>query len=212
MMAAMLAEPTKKPRTRKADPDAAEARGQLTPADWIQAATQLLVHKSIDAVRVDVLAKDLNVTRGSFYWHFTDRDDLLKRVLLSWQEAQTEQIIARYRKQGVEAEALIVELVELPFHGRAAMKGSSVELAIRAWARRDDTARMVVDEVDAKRLTYLEECFASLGFDAQSARARAFTLYCYMQSESLFRNQGSTSDKAERRRFIARMLLAPDPT
>ncbi|HSV51972.1 MAG TPA: helix-turn-helix domain-containing protein [Burkholderiaceae bacterium] len=186
-----------------------ESRAQLTPTDWIKAATELLIVKSIDAVRVDVLAKILNVTRGSFYWHFTDRDDLLRRLLITWQEAQTEQIIARYKKQGVAPDELIRELVELPFHGRAAMKGASVELAIRAWARRDDAARMIVDEVDAKRLAYLAECFASLRFDAQQVRARAFVLYCYMQSESLFRNQGTASDKSERRRFIAQVLLAP---
>lgn len=183
-------------------------RAQLTPDDWIQAARDLLVDRSIDAVRVDVLAKILEVTRGSFYWHFTDRDDLLNRVLLSWQEEQTEQIIARYAKRGVESEALIQELVELPFHGRAAMKGSSVELAIRAWARRDEMARRVVDAVDAKRLAYLEECFSALGFTTPEAKARAFLLYCYMQSESLFRNQGSTGDKAQRRQFVAQTLLS----
>lgn len=217
----MLTTTPGKPRPRKASAalqrkseagaKPASERSQLGPADWIVAATELLIDKSIDAVRVDVLAKLLQVTRGSFYWHFVDRDDLLKRILVSWQEAQTEQIIARYRKQGVEAQDLIVELVELPFHGRAAMKGASVELAVRAWARRDEMARMIVDEVDAKRLAYIEECFLSCGFDARSARSRAFTLYCYMQSESLFRNQGSAADKAERRRFVAQMLLAPEP-
>lgn len=183
-------------------------RVQLTPEDWVQAARELLISRSIDAVRVDVLAKALGVSRGSFYWHFTDRDDLLNRVLLSWQEEQTEQIIARYRKQGVQAQALIHELVELPFHGRAAMKGSSTELAIRAWARRDETARRVVDAVDAKRLAYIEECFANLGFAAPEAKSRAFLLYCYMQSESLFRNQGSAEEKAQRRQFVAEVLLA----
>lgn len=183
-------------------------RNQLTPQDWIRAATELLIDRSIDAVRVDVLAKILEVTRGSFYWHFSDRDDLLKRVLLGWQEEQTEQIISRYRKQGVQAEELIRELVELPFHGRAAMKGASVELAIRAWARRDEMARRVVDAVDAKRLTYLDECFANLGFGAAEAKSRAFLLYCYMQSESLFRNQGSSDDKTQRRQFVAQTLLA----
>jgi AcrR family transcriptional regulator len=184
-------------------------RAQLTPEDWIREAIELLIHRSIDSVRVDVLAKTLEVTRGSFYWHFSDRDDLLKRVLLAWQEAQTEQIIARHRKQGVEAKELIRELVELPFHGRAAMKGSSVELAIRAWARRDEMARNVVDAVDAKRLTYLEECFTNLGFAPRDAKSRAFLLYCYMQSESLFRNQGTAENKTQRRQFVAEILLAP---
>jgi AcrR family transcriptional regulator len=199
------------PRLRRSSAGDAQARAQLTPADWITAATGLLVDKSIDAVRVDVLAKQLEVTRGSFYWHFADRDDLLKRVLVSWQEAQTEQIIARYRKQGVKSQALIQELVELPFHGRAAMKGASVELAIRAWARRDETARMIVDEVDAKRLGYIEECFRSLQYKPKEARARAFALYCYIQSESLLGNQGTADDKKERRRYMVRTLLAPDP-
>ena len=212
MISSMLVDSPKKSRGRTTASGDSDARTQLTPTDWIAAATEVLVHKSIDSVRVDVLAKELHVTRGSFYWHFEDREDLLRRVLMGWQEAQTEQIIARHQREGVKAEALIVELVELPFHGRAAMKGSSVELAIRAWARRDDAARMVVDEVDSKRLAYIEECFTSLGFSSKAARARAFTLYCYMQSESLFRNQGSATDKAERRQFVARMLLAEDPT
>ncbi|HSV60006.1 MAG TPA: TetR/AcrR family transcriptional regulator [Variovorax sp.] len=191
-------------RTRKPKAE----RAQLTPEDWIAAAAQLLIHRSIDAVRVDVIAKILDVTRGSFYWHFKDRDDLLNRVLLGWQDEQTEQIIARYRKQGVHAAALIRDLVELPSHGRAAIKGASVELAIRAWARRDEMARRVVDAVDAKRLVYLEECFSELGFAEPQAKSRAFLLYCYMQSESLFRNQGSIEDKQQRQKFVADTLLA----
>lgn len=205
----MTAASLKTPRTRAPSAKAGEGRTQLTPADWIAAATEVLVEKSIDSVRVDVLAKQLAVTRGSFYWHFSDRDDLLQRVLLSWQEAQTEQIISRYHQQGVKAEALIRELEALPFHGRAATRGASIELAVRAWARRDEMARQAVDEVDGKRLAYIEECFASLGFAPQDARSRAFTLYCYMQSESLFRNQGSEADKQARRRFVEQMLLRP---
>ncbi len=195
------------PAKRSRPPPA--ARSLLGPGDWIAAATDVLVHNGIDAVRVDVLARQLNVSRGSFYWHFGSRADLLLRLLLAWQVDQTEQIIARYRRQALARDELIRELTELPFHGRAAVKGSSVELTIRAWARHDDMARAVVDEVDAKRLSYLQECFLSLGFERQQAGARAFVLYCYMQSESMLRNQGSESEKRERRRFVADMLLAP---
>ncbi len=209
--------PTSTTRTRPADKAASPPRAtaaapkaqrqQLTAQDWIGAAKELLVHRSVDAVRVDVLAKTLAVTRGSFYWHFADREDLLKRVLLSWQEEQTEQIIQRYRRQGAQAEVLVAELAGLPFHGRAALRGSSVELAIRAWARRDEMARQVVDTVDAKRLQYLQECFSSLGFSGPDAKARAFLLYCYMQSESLLHNQGSAAEKAQRQQFVARLLV-----
>ncbi len=187
----------------------AEPRSSLTPEDWIRAATELLIDGSVDAVRIDALARALEVTRGSFYWLFTDRDDLLERLLLGWQEEQTEQVIEGYRRQGVQRDDLIRELVDLPSHGRAAARGASVELAIRAWARRDDKARRVVDRVDAKRLDYIQDCFAHLGFAPADARSRAFLLYAYMQSESLLRNQGSAADKDHRRRFVAQALLAP---
>lgn len=213
MQSKPIAQPPSRARAKIAagtHPSSAKVeRGQLTPQDWINAARELLIHRSIDAVRVDVLAKILVVTRGSFYWHFTDRDELLQRVLLSWQEEQTEQVIARYRKKGVAAQDLIRELTELPFHGRAAIKGGSVELAIRAWARRDEMARDVVDKVDAKRLEYIQECFSHLGFQRSEAKARAFLLYCYMQSESLFSNQGSAGDKECRRELVANLVLAP---
>jgi AcrR family transcriptional regulator len=56
-------------------------RPSMTPEHWIAAATDLLVDKGIDAVRVDPLARQLEVTRGSFYWHFKDRESLLVSVL-----------------------------------------------------------------------------------------------------------------------------------
>nr|MBL8454793.1 TetR/AcrR family transcriptional regulator [Zoogloeaceae bacterium] len=182
---------------------------QLTPADWIDAATQVLVDKSIDAVRVDVLAKGLKVTRGSFYWHFQDRDDLLRQLLKSWRDAATEQIINRFERSGADPEALVRELASLPFRGRSAAASASIELAIRAWARRDEMARQVVDEVDAKRLSYVSQCFVALGFTFQEAGMRAFLLYSYMISESLMHGQGTEAQRQARRQFVEKLLLGP---
>lgn len=182
---------------------------QLTPADWIRAATEVLVDKSIDAVRVDVLAKGLKVTRGSFYWHFQDRDDLLRQLLKSWRDAATEQIINRFERSGADPEALVRELASLPFRGKAAATSASIELAIRAWARRDEMARQVVDEVDAKRLSYVAQCFVALGFSFQDAGMRAFLLYSYMISESLMHGQGTDSQREQRRVFVEQLLLQP---
>lgn len=180
---------------------------QLTPADWIKAATQVLVDKSIDAVRVDVLAKGMKVTRGSFYWHFADRDDLLHQLLKSWRDATTEQIIQRFERSGADPEALLRELSSLPFHGKTAATSASIELAIRAWARRDEMARQVVDEVDAKRLSYISQCFVALGFNFQESAMRAFVLYSYMISESLMHEQGTELQRQQRREFVEHLLL-----
>lgn len=183
------------------------ARNQLTPQDWIDAAAKVLVSKSIDAVRVEVLAKGLGVSKGSFYWHFRDRNDLLTQVLASWRNAATARIISRFERQGANPEQLIRDLLQLPFRGEAARQAALTELAIRGWARRDPLARDVVDEVDAQRLAYIARVFSALGFEDGEARARAFALYSYEISESLLASQGSAAEKEQRRQVMERILL-----
>lgn len=199
-------EPASPPVAKKAARRSGE-RTQLTPKEWIDAATALLVDKSIDAVRVDLLAKILEVTRGSFYWHFTDRDDLLNRLLQSWRDDATEQVISRFERRNTSARELIGDLLSLPFRGRSASRASSIELAIRSWARRDDVARKAVDDVDAQRLSYIAQCFSSLGYEIGEARSRAFLLYSYELAESLVFSHNHLQQRNERRALIERLLL-----
>ncbi len=184
------------------------ARTSLTPEQWIETATELLVDHGIDAVRVDVVSKILKVTRGSFYWHFRDREDLLRSLLETWRKATTEQIIERFESHRGAPEDLFKELISLPFRGRSAARAARIELAIRAWARRDDMARRAVDEVDSRRISYISQCFSAMGFPMVEARQRAFLLYAYEVAESILSNQGTAAQKRERSALAERLLLA----
>ena len=202
--------------TAMAEPDGGAhqraTRTPLTPEDWLRMAEDLLVDKSVDGIRVDVLAKTMRVTRGSFYWHFADRDDLLARLLERWRQRQTEQVIAAHARQGIAAQDVVRDLVRLPSRGTAAQRGGAIELAIRAWARRDERARRVVDEVDAMRLQYMAQIFAQLGLDAATARHRAFVLYGYMQAESLLCVASDAAEQAARRAHVEQLLTPVVPT
>jgi AcrR family transcriptional regulator len=198
----------KRPRPAAAAPRET-ARASLTPEHWIAGAMAMLVDGGIDLVRVDAMAKQLNVTRGSFYWHFKDRGDLLVQVLDAWRNAATDQIIERFDGARDEPAQRIQALLSLPFRGRAAQRAARVELAIRDWARRDPMARQAVDEVDARRISYIARCFSALGFDTAEARSRAFLLYAYELAESLLFNQGSGAQKTQRSRLAERLFLAP---
>jgi len=125
------------PAARRAKPaaPAEPGRATLTPDTWIEAATAVLVDEGIDHVRVDVLAGQLGVTRGSFYWHFRDREDLLRRVLQAWHDQATEQLTRRLESARDDAQAQLADVISLPFRGRAATRAARIELAIRAWAR-----------------------------------------------------------------------------
>ncbi len=185
------------------------SRASLTPEHWIAAATEVLVDQGIDSVRVDVLSRTLKVTRGSFYWHFRDRDELLRAVLQAWRAHSTEQLTKRLESAHDDPRAQIRDLISLPFRGRAAVRAARIELAIRAWARRDAMARAFVDEADASRMGYIAQVFSALGFPLVEARSRAFLLYSYEVAESLLATQGSAAQREERARFVEQLLQLP---
>lgn len=181
-------------------------RAQLTPDNWIDAATEVLVDHGIDHVRVDVLATQLGVTRGSFYWHFRDREDLLRRVLQAWRERATEQLTARLGKASPEPAEQLRDVISLPFRGRAATRAARIELAIRAWARRDAMARQAVDEADASRIGYIAQIFSALGFTLGQARSRAHVIYAYVVGESLIGTPAAATSRDQRGQALEAMV------
>jgi len=192
-------------RPRKAAAPRA-AKAVLTPDDWVRAATQVLVDHGIDHVRVDVLAGELNVTRGSFYWHVRDREDLLRRVLQAWREVSTVQLTQRLEVARSDPRELLADVITLPFRGRAAVRAARIELAIRAWARRDPMAQQALDEADSSRIGYHETLFRALGFAPDEAAHRAFLLYGYEVAESLMPRQGSAAARDARRRSVLQLV------
>ena len=199
---------TSRPSKSAAVPADAD-RPALTPQAWTDAATEVLVDQGIDHVRVDVLAKQLKVTRGSFYWHFRDREELLRSVLRAWREGATEQLTARLEGAHTDPRQQLRDVLSLPLRGRSAVRAARIELAIRAWARRDELARHAVDEADASRNGYIAQVFSSLGFAVTEARSRAFVLYAFVVGESLMANQGSAAQRLERGRLVEQLLQQP---
>ena len=190
---------------------AATGRTSLTRGDWIVAATDMLVDQGIDAVRIDVLAKRMSMTRGSFYWHFKSREDLLRSVLQAWRERSTEGLTRRLESASTDPREQLRDLLSLPFRGRAAARAARIELAIRAWARRDALARQFVDESDASRIAYAAQIFSSLGFSAGEARHRAVMAYGLDVACSQLTAAGGVWKPEELQTFAARLLAESPP-
>jgi len=191
------------------DRPALPPRQTLTPERWVDAATEQLMDHGIDQVRVDVLARKLEVTRGSFYWHFADREDLLRAVLRAWRAHATEQLTKRLESAHDDPREQLRDLLSLPRRGRAATRAARIELAIRDWARRDAMARAAVDEADGQRMGYIAQVFSAMGFGIVQARQRAFLLYAQLVAESLLGEHGSALQREERSRFVERLLQQP---
>jgi AcrR family transcriptional regulator len=169
---------------RKAAPEAAATRaGPLDPAAWIAAAFDVAADNGFDAVRVEPLAKALNVTKGSFYWHFADRRALIGAMLAHWAEGRITAIREQTPPDGDPAVALR-RLAEL-YTRRSNARGLAIELSIRALARSDEAAARAVQAVDAERLRLVAALFARLGWPEREASARAVMIYAFLFGQSL---------------------------
>ena len=154
-------------------------RSTLTKDDWLKAAMELLRSRGIGGVRVLPLAKTLGVSRGSFYWHFEDHDDLLRCMLDWWDREMTDSVIQSTDESGASVPKrlmLLAEDIVRSGHHR-------YETAIRAWAQGDKRAARVRTRVVHKRLDYVTGLFREAGFSPAEARARGDLLAVYIMSE-----------------------------
>jgi AcrR family transcriptional regulator len=125
--------------------------------EWIQAAIEALVHGGEPGVRVEALARDLGVTKGSFYWHFADRAALLDGVLERWEQGARAELEEAGR--GASSEERIATLLR-----RLARPATGIpEAEIHAWARRERGVAERVWEVERARVVFLKSQLAGMG-------------------------------------------------
>jgi AcrR family transcriptional regulator len=169
---------------------------------WIKGALAALSEEGHAGLRVETLAKRLHVTKGSFYWHFRDRRDLVDAVLDEWKDGRISDIRKQTTARPGEEMAALHHTIEVYSAGRN-RKGLPIELAVREWARRDARAAAVVEEVDAERLACASRLFEKLSLTPAEAAARSVLLYAYVFGFSLMRCDRFLTDTASAKDWIA---------
>jgi AcrR family transcriptional regulator len=150
----------------------------LTANDWTVAALDALARGGLAAVAVEPLAKSLGTTKGSFYWHFADRNALIEAALERWEQRDTERVIA-VADQAPDVVTRLRDLLRLVFtavQGDSGLGAGSVELALQANATHPLVAPTLA-RVTERRLAYLNSLFADLGLSDGRARDRALLAY-----------------------------------
>jgi AcrR family transcriptional regulator len=166
-------------------PRATDRRTRLQRQDWIDAALERLAASGVEAVRVELLARDLGVTKGSFYWHFKDRSDLLEAVLQEW-ESTTDRVSGSVPEDASPAER-IERFLELITASAADADQAALENAVLAWAQQDAAVAERVAAVEARRTADAERLLAELGFPPAEAASWAdigYTTFVGMMNRS----------------------------
>jgi AcrR family transcriptional regulator len=153
------------------------AARRFGPQDWIVSALAALAEGGIEAVRIEKLARRLNTSKGSFYWHFTDRPALLTAVLDFWEAEGTSLVIhsADTVEHPAERMRAVVDAALLPTD--QGIDVARTEAALRAWAAEEPVVAQRIARVDERRLAYLAETLTLIGYDGVSAKLLATGIY-----------------------------------
>jgi AcrR family transcriptional regulator len=162
----------------------ADTRTETRTVTWIEAGFAEIARSGVEGVRVEVLAKNLGVTKGGFYRRFRDRAALLEAMLESWREGRIAAIEKQTSLDGANARERLKALIAL-YSERMNTEGMGIELAIRQWARSDEVAAAAVAGVDAARLKNVGQLYRATGLKAEEADAQAFLFYCFIFGQSL---------------------------
>jgi AcrR family transcriptional regulator len=161
------------------------ARGQgsrLSREDWVAAARTAMQTGGLAAVAVEPLAARLGATKGSFYWHFRDREDLVAAVLAQWEHQGTDEVTAALDAAPDPAQRLRM-LAGATLEGQHRPDLSVVLLADAA----HPLVAAALERVTRRRMDYLAEQFRALGVEEQEARARALLAYAAFLGHSQLR-------------------------
>ena len=192
-------------------PNVAELRrrGALSVTDWITAAEDLLAENNVSSVDIPNLCSRLGVTKGSFYWHFGGRGDLLSTIIDEWRKRTTLDVndrAAHLRSSPASALRYVLAAICKPSPNR----NSAIERSLRDWARTDQAARAAVEQVDQIRLSFLQDLFRQLDCSAKEARIRAYAAYSIMMGDSILRETVAPDyDVRDYINRFAELLLSP---
>jgi len=182
------------------------AQTRTPRSTWIEAGLAALASGGPDAVRVDLLAKALGVTRGGFYWHFASRQEFLDALLDAWEHRSTDEVLQRVEEEGGDARDKVRKAGMLTFSRELL----PVDLAVRDWARRDRSVGRRLQRVDNRRMEYLRALIGTFSDDPDDVEARgmlAFSLVIgshFIAADHEGRSRRQVLERATRRLLARR--------
>jgi AcrR family transcriptional regulator len=145
------------------------ASSRLSVDDWVQAGFAILAEEGIKALKIDRLCRRLGVTKGSFYWHFTDIAGYRAALVQAWGELRDDD----RRDFGDLAALAPRERLSKMMSSLVSPRHWTLERAMREWARTDEDAAASVRTADQRVLAAVRQAFLDYGFDTEQSELRA---------------------------------------
>ena len=182
---------------------------RLSADDWVAAGLGMLVQNGVDAVKVLPLSDRLGVTRGSFYWHFTNRDALLEKLLDAWEATNTRAIVDAVATPGTVVDKFIA--LSREWLGWSDFD-PDLDMAVRDWGRRDPGVLSRLKAADERRVAAFVEMMEPEGHGPAMTLHRARTMYYLQMGWYELGVDETTASRAESAVAYFEVFLGRPPT
>ncbi|HLZ64979.1 MAG TPA: TetR/AcrR family transcriptional regulator [Aliidongia sp.] len=146
-----------------------------SPEVWLEAAYESLLESGVDAVKIQPLAKKLNLSRTSFYWFFDDREALLQALIARWREKNTGNIVKQTEAYAETVAEAMLNLFDCWLDRN--LFDSQLEFAVRSWALQSPDILAEVQQADFIRLEAIKRMLLRFGHTDIAADVHSRTVY-----------------------------------
>ena len=178
-----------------------KVRRGVSKAEWLEMGLQALSEKGVAALTIEGLAKSLGINKAGFYWHFENRDDLLRQILNYWVHELTEVVTLNTDVLALKPKTRLIKTAEMILDYEL----TRYEIAMRQWALQDAGAARAVKKVNRLRLNYIRNAFSEIGFKGEALEMRTMLFTCYHSCEFLMFPE--ISRKPQREQIAKRIEL-----
>lgn len=149
------------------------AHARLSAADWEHGALDMIAELGVAGLAIEALARRLGVTKGSFYWHFKNREALLQAALARWEDDDKRELASHV---GAPAERPRERLDAL-FRWVSGETQAHRIYAALLQALDHPLVKPMMTRVSQRRMAFLEQAFREAGLGTEAARHRARLTY-----------------------------------
>ncbi len=192
---------------RSSSQTTAPETGRLSRDDWISGAIRFLAVSGVDALRLDALATELGVTKGSFYAHFKSRRELIDAVLDRWRHGVSREVLRIVRNKELGPLDTLRKLLELSFVDNPDVTGGPFEMTLRGWARRDNRVREIMHYVDNSRIAEVRSLYLEAGLDRKTADAYALLHMTFVTGGRMMLGDADAEERKRRHDIGAHYLI-----
>jgi AcrR family transcriptional regulator len=180
------------------------AKAKIAKSEWFESALELLLEGGIENVCIEKISRRLGIAKSSFYWHFTDRDELLQLMFKYWASLFKVTISSVPQLLAEPNEQTLFRLVDTITQ----KKVFRYDLAIRAWASKETNIASEVAQAYQQRMKLLRFIFAQLGFNNVECERRARLFMTFFSWESYMMFSDNPEQQLEfNRQCLAQLLL-----